>query len=99
MRGLIVGGVVGAIVLLGMIAAFIVLPVAMDKVAVKDTINMKMIALYLIIGGIPIVRFAVLRNHSWYHRSFTYRALAGTLLAICCVIAEIVERKKTNANS
>ena len=92
-------GMVGAIVLLGMIAAFIVLPVAMDKVAVKDTINMKMIALYLIIGGIPIVRFAVLRNHSWYHRSFTYRALAGTLLAICCVIAEIVERKKTNANS
>ena len=92
-------GMVGAIVLLGMIAAFIVLPVAMDKVAVKETINGKIIALYLLIGGIPILRFAVLRNHSWYHRSFTYRALAGTLLALCCVVAEIIERKNTDANS
>lgn len=92
-------GIFGAALLLGMILAFIVLPVVMDKVAVKEVIDTKMIALYLIVGAIPILRFAVLRNHSWYHRSFTYRALAGTLLALCCVVAEIVKRKDTNAHS
>ena len=92
-------GIIGAALLLGMILAFIVLPVVMDKVAVKDVINKKMIALYLIVGAIPILRFVVLRNHSWYHRSFTYRALAGTLLAVCFIIAEIIEWKRTDVHS
>lgn len=92
-------GLFGAAILLVMIAVFIVLPVVMDKVTVKNIIDKKMIALYFLIGGIPILRFAVLHSHSWYHRSFTFRALAGTLLAVSFIITEIIEWKKSNGHS
>ena len=84
-------GMIGAAILLLIIAVFVVLPVVMDKVTVRNAINKKTIALYFLIGGIPILRFAVLRSHSWYHRSFTFRALAGTILAVCFIITEIIE--------
>ena len=92
-------GMIGAAILLVMIGVFIVLPVVMDKVKVRKSIDKKMVAMYFLIGGIPILRFAVLRNHSWYHRSFTFRALAGTLLAMCFIITEIIEWKRTNEHS
>ena len=71
----------------------------MDKVTVRSNIDKKIIALYFLIGGIPILRFAVLRNHSWYHRSFTFRALAGTLLALCFIITELIEWKRINGHT
>ena len=92
-------GMTGAAILLVIIAIFVVLPVVMDKVTVRNVINKKIIALYLLVGGIPILRFAVLRSHSWYHRSFTFRALAGTILAVCLIITEIIEWKRTNEQS
>lgn len=92
-------GIVGAAILLVMVAVFIVLPVVMDKVTVRNMIDKKMIALYFMTGGIPILRFAVLHSHSWYHRSFTFRALAGTLLAVCLILTEIIEWKRTNGHS
>lgn len=92
-------GMIGAAILLVTIAVFIVLPVVMDKVTVRSNIDKKIIALYFLIGGIPILRFAVLRNHSWYHRSFTFRALAGTLLALCFIITELIEWKRTNGHT
>ena len=92
-------GKTGAIILLAMIVVFIVLPVAADKVTIKNEIDKRIIALYLSIGGIPILRYAVLHSHSWYHASFTYRALAGTVLALCCITAEIIEWKRADANS
>ena len=84
-------GMIGAIILLVMIVAFIVLPIVLDKVTLKNEINKGIIVLYFFIGGIPLLRFALLRNHSWYHRSFTFRALAGTLLAVSFIITEIME--------
>ena len=92
-------GMAGSIVLLILIFIFIVLPVVTDKVTIRNNPDKKRIALYLIIGVIPILRFAVLHNHSWYHRCFTYRALAGTLFALCCAAAEIIEWKRTNEQS
>lgn len=92
-------GMIGAAILLVTIAVFIVLPVVMDKVTVRSNIDKKIIALYFLIGGIPILRFAVLRNHSWYHRSFTFRALAGTLLALCFIITELIEWKRINGHT
>ena len=91
-------GIPGAFILLVLIFAFVIMPVAADKVRIKKKINRKMISLYLIIGGIPILRFAVLHSHSWYHRCFTYRALAGTLLAMYCIAAETIEWKRLNVH-
>ncbi len=92
-------GMIGAIILLVMIVAFIVLPIVLDKVTLKNEINKGIIVLYFFIGGIPLLRFALLRNHSWYHRSFTFRALAGTLLAVSFIITEIMEWKKIDEHS
>ena len=91
-------GMTGAIILLAMLVVFIVLPVAADKVTIINEVNKKIIVLYSIIGGIPILRFAVLHSHSWYHESFTYRALGGTILAMCCIITEIIVRKEKDEN-
>lgn len=91
-------GMPGAVILLLMIFVFIVLPIALNKVSLKNEINKQVIALYLLIGAIPILRFAVLHSHSWFHRCFTYRALAGTLLAVFCVTMEIVKWNKSNGD-
>ena len=92
-------GMPGAVILLLMIFALIVLPIALNKVSLKNEINKQVIGQYILIGAIPILRFAVLHSHSWYHRCFTYRALAGTLLAVFCVIMEMVEWNKSNGHS
>ena len=36
----------------------------------------------LMLGGIVLLRYALLANHSFMHSFFTYRALAGTVLAV-----------------
>ncbi|MCQ2521248.1 MAG: hypothetical protein MJ105_02620 [Lachnospiraceae bacterium] len=48
----------------------------------------------LLIGGIPFIRFLLLRNHAYMHYFFTYRALAATLLAMILFLSQTVEVRK-----
>ena len=48
------------------------------------------IIIYAVVGAIPILRFAVLMNHAYIHYFFSYRALAGTILAIILIIFEMI---------
>ena len=56
----------------------------------KD-IPWKKIGLYLILGLIPYIRYAVLHEHSFKHDFFTCRAQLATILAITLSINEIIE--------
>lgn len=47
------------------------------------------ILIYAVIGAVPLFRYAVLLNHSYIHCFFTYRALAGTALAVYLTISGI----------
>ena len=47
------------------------------------------ILIYLCIGCIPYVRYLVLHNHAYKHFFFTYRAQAGTGLAIVLILNEL----------
>ncbi len=44
-------------------------------------------ALYALVGCVPFARFTALRGHTAQHYFFTYRALAGTMLAIGLILA------------
>lgn len=49
------------------------------------------VILYGMIGVLPFVRYLVLRNHSYLHHFFTYRALFTTILSIAMIVGEVVE--------
>ena len=84
-------GILGAGVLLACIVIFVFIPVCLNLLRIRNQIDLKMVILYLLVSLIPIIRFMVLHNHSWYHRSFTYRALAGSILAVVFALLEIVD--------
>ena len=46
---------------------------------------------YAFLGMIPYVRYLVLHDHSYLHYFFTYRAQAAGILAICLIVAQIVD--------
>ncbi len=48
------------------------------------------VVIYAAVGAIPLLRFAVLMNHAYIHYFFSYRALAGTILAIILIIFEMI---------
>ena len=56
----------------------------------RDGVRPSGLLIYAVIGLIPLLRYAVLLNHSYIHFFFTYRALAGTMLAVCLIISELV---------
>ncbi len=84
-------GIFGAAALTALIAAACV-PVARGKVQLRTEIKKSNLALYAALGCIPYIRFLVLRNHSWGHFCFTYRAQAASILAVCFVVLELVEK-------
>ena len=43
---------------------------------------------YLALGALPYLRYLVLRNHSWLHCFFTYRAQMATVLAVWFLLWE-----------
>ena len=47
---------------------------------------------YLALGCLPYCRFLLLHNHSYVHYFFTYRAQAATVLAVCLIILEILQK-------
>lgn len=85
-------GISGAMLIFALVFMMFVLPVALGKVALRKQIKGGSIALYAVIGLIPYVRYLVLSNHSYANFFYTYRAQAATVLALCCIVFELVER-------
>ena len=90
-------GISGAVLLFILAAIFIVMPVATGRIVLRKTINGWRIGLYATLGFIPYVRYIVLHNHSYVHFFFTYRAQAATVMAICFIILELVQRTPKKA--
>lgn len=49
------------------------------------------VILYILIGSIPYIRYAVLHNHSYLHCFFTYRAQMATILAIVLMLDQMTD--------
>ena len=49
----------------------------------------KQILIYVLIAGIPYVRYLVLHNHAYLHNFFTYRAQLAAVLAMILVLEEL----------
>lgn len=58
----------------------------------RNKIDWKYILLYALIGLIPYIRYVVLRNHSYLHNFFTYRAQLATVLAIVLILEQLTKR-------
>lgn len=83
-------GIIGKVATLALILVLVVL-VIKDKIRIRAQFNKNVIALYALLGCVPIVRFAVLHNHAWIHRFFTFRALSASIMALCFIGLEIME--------
>ena len=57
----------------------------------RREVNWPRVALYGALGLIPYIRYLALRNHSYLHYFFTYRAQMTTILALCFIVLECVE--------
>lgn len=55
-----------------------------------SNIDAKDIMLFLIIGLIPYIRYVVLRNHSYIHYFFTYRAQLATIISVVIILDKLV---------
>ena len=83
-------GIIGKAVMLSFILIFVVL-VVKDRIRLRPQFDQKVIALYALLGCVPIIRFAVLHNHAWIHRFFTFRALSASIMALCFIGLEVME--------
>ncbi len=81
---------------LGMIAGIIVAVFILYVFYVyrKKTDKKEALGLILVTGLLPFVRYLVLRNHSYMHYFFTYRALAAFMLALFILVLETTEFRK-----
>lgn len=57
----------------------------------KEKIHWGRVGLLLVVGVLPLVRYLVLRNHSYLHYFFTFRAQLATVLALVLALTELVE--------
>lgn len=85
-------GLPGQIITLLLIIVLFVVPAVQGSIKIKNNIRWSVIALYTLLGSVPFIRFLVLHNHAWNHYFFTYRALVGSVVAICFIWMELVER-------
>ena len=85
--------------ILGLMVGIVITLIAVRRIKLNKTANRQLLAGYFVIGCIPMVRYLVLHNHAWYHRSFTYRALAGSILALCFVLAELFREQNNQRNA
>lgn len=79
---------------LGVMIGAAITMIAAHNIKINKNSDKQLLIWYSAIGCIPIVRYVVLHNHAWYHRSFTYRALAGSVLALCLILAELFNKRK-----
>ena len=84
-------GFSGAVLIFVFIIVVVILPVARNRVVLRQSINKSIIPIYVVLALVPFVRFAVLRNHSYIHYFFTHRALASTALAVCFIVLELLQ--------
>ena len=87
-------GISGAVLVFVFIVVVVIIPVARNRVTIREKINKQIIPVYVFIATVPFIRFAVLRNHSYAHRFFTHRALASSILALCFIVIELVEYRR-----
>ncbi|MBQ9458758.1 MAG: hypothetical protein IJU66_02385, partial [Oscillospiraceae bacterium] len=55
------------------------------------------LAVYAAVGLVPYLRYLALRNHSYLHCFFTYRAQLATVLAIALILAELTDKSRRSA--
>lgn len=84
-------GVIAAPLFFLIIFFFVFLPIYRGNVVLKKNIYWKKIICFMLLGLLVYVRFMVLRQHSWRHYFFTYRAQAASVLALCFIVLELVE--------
>mgnify|MGYP006872995002 FL=1 len=53
--------------------------------------SVKLMMIYMAVGLLPYLWFAVLANHSWVHCWFTYRAQMVTVMAVVMVLSGMVD--------
>ena len=81
-------GWIATVVFAGMVLALFIAGFKRNRITARKPSGI--IWIYLTIGLMPYVRYAVIRHHSWVHYFFTYRAQAATVMALCFSIAEVV---------
>ena len=89
-------GIYGSIVLVLFIMFFMVIPVWNNRVRVRSKIDWNCIRLYLVLGTLPYIRYLLLPTHTSHHYFFMHRAQAVTVLALCSVVREFVEKNPKN---
>lgn len=89
-------GIYGSIVLVLFIMFFMVIPVWNNRVRVRSKIDWNCIRLYLVLGTLPYIRYLLLPTHTSHHYFFMHRAQAVTVLALCFVVREFVEKNPKN---
>ena len=87
-------GVIGAVVTFLAILIFVFLPVLSDRVRLRQSIRWSQVGLYAGLGLVPYIRYMIIPHHSWVHSFFTYRAQAASILALCFIVAEVVEIRR-----
>ena len=90
-------GIYGSIVLVLFILYFIVIPVWKNKIRVKGRIDWNCVRLYLLIGALPYVRYMLLPTHTSHHYFFMHRAQTITVMALCFVVREVIEKNTEKA--
>jgi len=85
-------GVVGALTGLALLVGaayvgFVYLQKGCDK---------RLILTYALLGLVPYARYLTLRNHSFLHFFFTYRAQMASVLAAALILDELTKRRRGN---
>lgn len=91
-------GIIGKAVMLVLILIFVAF-VLKDRIRIRAQFDKMAIALYAFIGLVPIIRFAVLHNHAWIHRFFTFRALSASIMALCFIGFETLKFNRENPST
>ncbi|MBO4854853.1 hypothetical protein J5500_00405 [Candidatus Saccharibacteria bacterium] len=79
----------------GIVAIFILVTiVVLLKEYRRKKYNKMLLKVLIMIASVPIIRFLVLSNHSFWHHFFTYRALCALVFAGILIIVEMVDWKK-----
>lgn len=72
---------------------FIIFVVYIGYVYYNGEAKKKNILMYILIGSVPYIRYAVLHNHAYYHHFFTFRAQFAVVLAIVLILEVLTARK------
>ncbi len=86
-------GIVGALAGLALLIAALYV----GYVYRRPGFNKCLVLCYAALAIVPYARYLLLRNHSFLHCFFTYRAQAATVLAVMLILAELTERRRGGA--